>query len=248
MKVSLITVVFNCQDFIEQCILSVISQDYPQLEYIVIDGFSSDNTRQIINRYADHIDFYLSEPDNGMYDALNKGIAAATGDLIGVIHSDDYLVERNIISQMVEVLILSEADAVYGNLNYVKRSDQDVVMRKWRSNSFNRKHFERGWMPAHPTLFIRKSYYQIYGGYALHLGTAADYELILRMFYKHQLSAVFADKLVVHMRMGGISNKSCKSFMLAAFYDYRAMVCNEIPLPIIALLLKKFRKLTQFIH
>jgi glycosyltransferase involved in cell wall biosynthesis len=245
MKVTLITVVFNCQDFIEQCILSVIGQDYPDLEYIVIDGLSSDNTRNIINRYAKHIDYYLSEPDHGMYDALNKGIAASTGDLIGVLNSDDYLVEQNIISQLVELLLAKDADAVYGNLNYVKRLDKDVIKRKWRSNHFNRKDFERGWMPAHPTLFIRKNYFQIYGGYALDLGTAADYELILRMLYKHQLNAVFLDKLVVHMRMGGISNKNFKSLYHAAVNDYRAMVYNQIPLPVLALLFKKFRKVKQ---
>lgn len=247
MKVTLITVVFNCQDFIEQCILSVIGQDYPHLEYIVIDGLSSDNTKDIINKYAGHIDYYLSEPDDGMYDALNKGIAAATGDLIGILNSDDYLVDRNIISQLVQLLISKDADAVYGNLNYVKRTDKDVIKRKWRSNPLNRKDFERGWMPAHPTLFIRKYFFQTYGGYALNLGTAADYELILRMFYKYQLNAVFLDKLVVHMRTGGMSNRNYKSLIRAALNDYRAMVCNDIPLPMLALMFKKVRKLKQFI-
>jgi glycosyltransferase involved in cell wall biosynthesis len=247
MKVTLITVVYNCQDFIEHCILSVILQDYPDLEYIVIDGSSSDDTGNIINRYIDHIDYYLSEPDHGMYDALNKGIAASTGDLIGVLNSDDYLVEQSIISQLVGELLSHNADAVYGNLNYVKRTDKDVIKRKWRSNHFHRKDFERGWMPAHPTLFIRKQYFQSYGGYALHLGTAADYELILRMLYKHRLNAVFLDKLVVHMRTGGVSNKNYKSLYLAAINDYRAMVYNEIPLPMLALLGKKLRKLKQFL-
>jgi len=247
MKVTLITVVFNCQEFIEQCILSVIGQDYPSLEYIVIDGRSTDNTSNIIQRYADQIDYYLSELDHGMYDALNKGIAAATGDLIGVLNADDYLVDQSIISQLVQLLISNNADAVYGNLNYVKRTDNNVVKRKWRSNSFNRKDFERGWMPAHPTLFIRKNFFKTYGGYALHLGTAADYELILRMLYRYRLNAVFLDKLVLHMRTGGMSNKNYKSLLSAAINDYRAMVSNDIPMPVLALIFKKVRKISQFI-
>lgn len=245
MRVSLITVVFNCQDFIEQCIQSVLGQAYPNLEYIVIDGLSSDNTGLIINRYAEQIDYYVSEPDRGMYDALNKGIAVATGELIGILNSDDYLVSPDVISDMVNFLISKQADAVYGNLNYVKRTDEGIIKRKWRSNPLNRKDLEFGWMPAHPTLFIKKSYFKNYGGYALNLGTAADYELILRFLYKHHLNAVFCDKLVVHMRTGGISNKNLKSLFHAVLNDYKAMVNNEIPFPLMALLFKKLRKLKQ---
>ncbi len=247
MRVSLITVVFNCQEFIEQCIQSVIGQRYPDLEYIVIDGFSSDNTGLIINKYVNRIAYYVSEPDRGMYDALNKGIAAATGELIGIVNSDDYLVSPNVISDMVNFLISKKADAVYGNLNYVKRTNEGIIKRKWRSNPLNRKDLELGWMPAHPTLLIKKAYFKDYGGYALNLGTAADYELILRFLYKHHLNAVFCDRLVIHMRMGGISNKNMKSLFSAVLNDYRAIVYNEIPFPILALLFKKLRKLRQFI-
>jgi glycosyltransferase len=247
MKVSLITVVFNCEAYIEQCIQSVLAQDYRELEYIVIDGKSSDRTPSIIARYTDQLSYYLSEPDSGMYDALNKGIAAATGELIGIVNADDYLVDTDVISAVAGFLIRHNADAVYGNLNYVKRSKQTVVKRSWRSNTLNRADLRFGWMPAHPALFIKKSYFQRYGHYSLQLGTAADYELILRFFYKHEMHAVFLNKLIVHMRMGGMSNRNLKSLLNACVNDYRAMVHNQLPAPLLALLCKKLRKLGQFI-
>ena len=247
MKVSLITVVFNCQDYIEQCIQSVLAQNYPELEYIIIDGQSSDRTPLIIKKYSSQLFYHISEPDAGMYDALNKGLAVATGDLIGIVNSDDYLVGPEVISDLVAYLVHHNADAVYGNLNYVKRTDPAVIKRRWRSNNLRRSGLRFGWMPAHPTLFIRKDFFQAYGGYSVQLGTAADYELILRFFYKHRLHAVFLDKLIVHMRTGGMSNRNLKAFFYAIGNDYRAMVRNELPLPVLALVCKKFRKLKQFI-
>lgn len=246
MKVSLITVVFNCEDFIEQCIQSVLNQDYPKLEYIVIDGNSSDCTPSIIEKYQDQVSHYISEPDGGMYDALNKGIAWASGELVGIVNADDYLAGPTVISQIVHFLTMHNADAVYGNLNYVKRHDTGIINRKWRSNALSRRDLKLGWMPAHPTLFIRKTYFQLYGGYSVKLGTAADYDLVLRFFFKHRLSAVFLDQLIVHMRTGGISNRNLKSVVSAIKYDYRAMVHNQLPFPLLALVFKKLRKLKQF--
>lgn len=247
MKVSLITVVFNCEEYIEQCIQSVLAQDYRDLEYIVIDGKSSDRTPLIIDRYTARLSYYLSEPDCGMYDALNKGIAAATGELIGIVNADDYLVESDVISAVAGFLIRHNAEAVYGNLNYVKRTRQTVIKRSWRSNPSNRDDLRFGWMPAHPALFIKKSCFQRYGHYSLQLGTAADYELILRFFYKHQMHAVFLNKLIVHMRTGGMSNRNLRSLLNACVNDYRAMVHNQLPAPLFALVCKKLRKLSQFI-
>ncbi|GGC69858.1 glycosyl transferase [Pedobacter quisquiliarum] len=247
MKVSLITVVFNCEDYIEQCIQSVLAQDYGELEYIVIDGKSSDGTASIINRYTDRLSYYVSEPDSGMYDALNKGIAVATGELIGIVNADDYLVDTDVISAVADFLLQRNADAVYGNLNYVQRTKETVIKRSWRSNPPRRKDLRLGWMPAHPALFIKRSCFQRYGLYSLKLGTAADYELILRFFYKHHMHAVFLNKLIVHMRMGGMSNRNLRSLLNACANDYRAMVHNQLPAPVLALLCKKLRKLGQFI-
>jgi glycosyltransferase involved in cell wall biosynthesis len=247
LKVSIITVVFNCQEFIEQCIQSVIAQEYGDVEYIIIDGLSSDNTRLIINKYSDFIDYYLSEPDQGMYDALNKGIARATGDLIGILNADDFLVSPDIITKLVELISIKHADAVYGNLNYVSRNDANLIRRKWLSKPMLRRDFKLGWMPAHPTLFIKKEFYELYGGYALNLGTAADYDLILRFLYKNRLNAIYLNQLVVNMRVGGISNKNLESLLHALVNDYRAMIYNNVPLPVIALIFKKIRKLKQIV-
>ena len=246
MKVSLITVVFNCEDYIEQCIQSVLAQDYLELEYIIIDGRSSDGTRSIIERYTQQLSYYVPEPDYGMYDALNKGIAAATGELIGIVNADDYLIDINIISTVAAYLIRHNADAVYGNLNYVERLKPTVVKRSWRSDTASRTDLRLGWMPAHPTLFIKKVCFQKYGYYSLKHGTAADYELVLRFFFKHHLHAVFLNKLIVHMRTGGVSNRNLKGLVSACANDYKAMVHNQLPAPILALVCKKLRKLGQF--
>lgn len=247
MKVSLITVVFNCEKFIEQCIQSVLTQDYPEIEYIIIDGKSSDRTPSIIHKYEKQLSYYVSEPDTGMYDALNKGIASASGELVGIVNADDYLAGPSVVSKLVQCLNWHNADAVYGNLDYVGRYNTDIIYRKWRSNPLKRQDLKFGWMPAHPTLFIRKVFFQRYGSYSLQLGTAADYDLILRFFYKYRLNAVFVDHLIVHMRMGGLSNRNLGAVVNAVKYDYEAMVGNQLPFPVLALIFKKLRKLKQFV-
>lgn len=246
MKVSIITVVFNCKEYIESCIQSVISQLYTDIEYIVIDGYSTDGTLGIIEKYKSHICHFVSEPDSCMYGALNKGIAVATGDIVGILNADDYLENSSVVWELVRCLVEHNSDAVYGNLNYVKRCDISKISRRWLSRSVTLKDFERGWMPAHPTLFIKRKYFDLYGCYSVDLGSAADYELILRFLYTHRLKAVFLDKLLVNMRNGGMSNGSLKTLYLAIMSDYRAMKCHKLPSPLLALTLKKLRKLKQF--
>lgn len=246
MKVSIITVVFNCKEYIENCIHSVIGQLYPDIEYIVIDGSSTDGTLDVIDRYKSYINHFVSEPDCGMYGALNKGIAIATGEVVGILNADDYLENSLVISDLVCCLLEHNSDAVYGNLNYVKRCDTTKISRRWLSKNVTKKDFERGWMPAHPTLFVKRKYFEIYGGYSVDLGSAADYELMLRFLYTHQLKAVFLNKLLVNMRNGGMSNGSLRKFYRAVVFDYRAIKSHKIPQPFIALTLKKFRKITQF--
>jgi glycosyltransferase involved in cell wall biosynthesis len=247
LKVSIITVVYNCKEYIEDCIQSVISQVYLDIEYIVIDGYSTDGTLDIISKYQSYISHYVSEPDTGLYGALNKGIAMATGDIVGVLHADDYLEDCTVIKELVRCLLEHNSDAVYGNLNYVDRYNTANVSRKWLSRNVNLRDYERGWMPAHPTLFIRRKYFELYGCYAVDLGTAADYELMLRFLYTHRLKAVYLDKLLVNMRSGGVSNGSWKKIILAIMYDYKAIKTHKLPFPVIALAFKKIRKLRQFL-
>lgn len=246
MRVSIITVVFNCQEYIENCIRSVISQLYSDIEYIVIDGYSTDGTSNILDKYKSHISHYVSEPDTGMYVALNKGIAIATGDIVGILNADDYLEDRLVVGELVRCMLDHNSDAVYGNLNYVQRCDTARICRKWLSKNVSIKDFERGWMPAHPTLFIRREFFDLYGCYAVNLGSAADYELMLRFLYTHRLKAVFLNKLIVNMRTGGMSNGSLGKLYRAMIFDYRAIISHNLPNPLITLMLKKIRKLTQF--
>ena len=245
MKISIITPVYNSEEYIEDCIRSVIGQTYKDIEYIIIDGNSSDNTLNVINKYADKVHFICSEPDYGMYDALNKGIKIATGDFIGILNSDDIFADSDTVVHVVQSIQSHNCDALYGNLNYVKRDTPNQITRRWISNIFNRDDFNRGWMPAHPTLFIRKSCFERFGGYSLNYGSAADYELMLRFLYKYKIKAVFLDKLMVNMRTGGLSNGSFRKLYLAFINDYKAIVNNGFQFPVFILFCKKLRKIKQ---
>lgn len=246
MKVSIVTVVFNCKDFIKLCIESVFSQNYADIEYIVIDGGSEDGTVSIIKNYLDRIDFFETDRDLGMYDALNKGIGKATGDLIGVLNADDCLADDRVVSEIVKCFMEKNCEAVYGNLKFVERVMPYSVTRNWQSSPYNFRDLRYGWMPAHPTLYIKRTVLSAAGRYSLEFGTCADYDMILRLFYKIRVDAVFLDRLIVIMRKGGMSNGSFKKTLAAAINDYRILVYNKIPNPLFALLLKRLRKLHQF--
>lgn len=246
MKISIITVVFNGEKYIKDCIESIIMQDYNEIEYIVIDGGSTDGSLQIIQRYQAHISHLISEKDNGMYDALNKGIALATGEVIGILNADDMLVSTDVISAIVTAFRTTKADGVYGNLHYIHPHTKHVL-RRWKSKPFVKSDIEHGWMPAHPTLYLRRQLFEQYGGYSLNFGTAADYELMLRFLYRFEVDAVFLDKLVVNMRTGGMSNASLKQRYHALINDYKALKVNNVKRALTALLQKKFSKISQFL-
>lgn len=247
MKVSIITVVLNCVNYIADCIDSILIQNHNDIEYIVIDGKSTDGTIIVIEKYQSFIDYFVSVPDEGIYSALNRGLSIATGDVIGILNADDVLADAHVISTIVENFKNKSCDAVYGNLNYTSRNDLNHVIRIWRSKSFQRNSVKYGWMPPHPTIYIRKEIFLKYGNYSMNYGHSSDYELILRFFYKHQIVAVFVDQLFVKMRIGGVSNGSVKQLLMACSEDYRAMILNDIPSPIMAIVGKKIRKIEQFI-
>lgn len=248
MKVSIITVVYNGENFIKDCIESILTQDYPQIELIVIDGASTDTTVQIIQSYGNKIHHFISEPDNGMYDALNKGIKLATGDIIGALNADDTLATQTILTEIVTFFKQTKADGIYGNLNYVSAKNPAQIVRKWRTKQHVNKDFIVGWMPAHPTLYLKKELFNKYGDYSLNYGTAGDYELMLRFLYKFKIRALFFNKLIVNMRTGGVSNSSLKQRYLALINDYNAAKHNTISIPLITIVLKKLSKITQFLH
>ncbi len=246
MKISIITVVYNGEAYLRDCIESIIHQSYPNVEYIIVDGDSTDGTLSIIEEYKMHVHQLISEPDQGLYDAINKGIAMASGEIVGILNADDMLADRNVIEQIAESFIQdSSIDAVYGDLNYVHPINNKII-RTWKSKQAGEKDIARGWMPAHPTLYIRKALFEKYGNYALNLGTAADYDLILRYFYQHQLKVYYLPFLMVNMRMGGVSNKNFLSLIRAFQNDYKALKMNNMPYAFSVLLRKKLSKLKQY--
>ena len=246
MKITIITVVFNAQKYLRDCINSVLAQDYDLIEYILIDGGSTDGSYAIAQEFKDRIAVLVSEPDNGMYDALNKGIAFATGDVVGILNADDMLASTDVISKVAAAFKYQNATAVHGDLNYVAPDRIDHVERKWRSSSAIANDLALGWMPAHPTLYLKRVLFEQFGGYSLNYGSAADYELMLRFLYTNNVPATYLPILMVNMRSGGMSNQTLKHRFGAFLNDYNALKYNNVPFPVAALLLKKIRKIKQF--
>jgi glycosyltransferase len=246
MKISIITVVYNGEKYLQDCIESVIEQTYSEIEYIIIDGKSTDGTCAIIQQYRSHIHHFISEPDKGLYDALNKGIALASGDIVGILNADDQLAASDIIEGVAKAFKENEAlEGVYGDLDYIHANDGTII-RKWRSKQANWKDIQRGWMPAHPTLYLKRALFTQFGNYALDMGSVADYDLILRFFYSHQISTFYLPVLMVKMRVGGVSNHSVMARLKAFQNDYRALLRNKVPYSFWVLLKKKWLKIAQF--
>ena len=244
MKVSIITVSFNSAKTIEDTIQSVLNQDYYDIEYIVIDGYSSDKTIEIVNRYKSNIEYVLSEPDDGIYDAMNKGIKASKGELIGILNSDDVYENSSVISNMVKTL--KDSDAVYADLVYVQQNNLNHIKRYWKSGNYKIGSFLNGWMPPHPTFFVKKMCYQKYGLYNTSLKSAADYELMLRFIHKNKIKIEYFDNVIVKMRLGGVSNLSIKNRFSANREDKLAWKINNLNPRFLTFLLKPLRKLKQF--
>jgi glycosyltransferase involved in cell wall biosynthesis len=246
LKVSIITAVYNNREHIGDCIRSVLDQTYPEVEHIVVDGGSTDGTAEIIRENEKNIAIWVSEEDGGMYDALNKGIGMATGDIIGVLHSDDLFHSADTIAHIVGTFIKTNCDAVYGNLVYTQRNDPARVIRYWRSKPFKRGMLWKGWMPPHPTLFVRKKWYEKVGGFRSDFRIAADYDFMLRLFSCKYLVSSHLDEIVTRMRTGGASNRSLKNIYLKSKEDYIALKENHVG-GFITLFLKNIQKVVQFV-
>lgn len=247
MKVSIITVTHNSSRFLQDCISSVASQTHNDIEYIIIDGNSSDETVSIIRKNDDSISHWISESDKGMYDALNKGMKLATGDIIGILNSDDILAFPDTISGIVECFRNNKVDSIFGDLVYVEQEDTSKTLRVWHGKKYKRSNFLYGWMPAHPTFYVRREIIESLGGYHTHYFTAADYELMARYLFLHRVSSLYLPKLIVKMRIGGASNQSLYKRLRANRRDYLAMKRNNIPLPLMVSILKPLIKIPQFI-
>jgi glycosyltransferase involved in cell wall biosynthesis len=244
-KISVITVCFNAAETIADTIESIRSQSHPAIEYIVVDGGSTDETLAIIAQNRDVVSVLITGPDNGIYDAANKGINSASGEIVGMLNADDFYADKDVLKD-VAISLAEKSDAVYGDLDYVDREHPQRIKRKWISGLYDRKNFLMGWMPPHPTFFIRKSAYDTYGVFRLDLGSAADYELMLRMLYKHSLEPVYIDRVLVKMRVGGKSNVSIANRIRANRADRRAWTMNGLKAAWYTLYLKPLSKISQY--
>lgn len=245
-KVSIITPCYNSAQTIADNMKSVQAQTYQNIEHIIIDGLSKDNTLNIINALKNDKTKVISEKDHGLYDAINKGIRVATGDLIGVLNSDDMYDNPQALEHLVNTIQNANTDAVYADLCYVEAQNTNKIVRKWRSAPYYPKAFLYGWMPAHPTFYLKKTCYDQFGLYLTQFKISADYELMLRMFVKYQVSSSYLPEYVVKMRVGGVSNNSWKNRIKANQEDRQAWKINGLKPYFFTLFLKPLRKLRQF--
>ncbi|WP_421796993.1 glycosyltransferase family 2 protein [Haliscomenobacter sp.] len=246
MKISIVTPAFNSAKTIRHTIESVARQTYSNVEYIIVDGGSQDATAKIVAQYPDVVDLFISEPDHGVYDAMNKGIRAASGDIIAILNSDDFYIHSHVLAQIATTFQESGADSVYGDLQYVDQHNPHKVIRHWESGAFQRRSFLAGWMPPHPAFFVKRAIYQRHGLFNLSLKSSADYELMLRFLYKYQVSAAYVPDVLVRMRVGGLSNATWRSRLRANREDQAAWKINGIKPRFYTTILKPLRKLRQF--
>ena len=244
MKVSIITISFNAKVTIEKTLLSVANQSYENIEHIIVDGNSKDNTIDICKSYS-HISKILSEPDKGVYDAFNKGIKLATGDVIGFLNADDTFHNENSIQDIVEAFSNNETDIVYGNLDYV--NEESKVIRNWISKSYEKGLVKKAWMPAHPSFYCKKEVYECLGGYNDSFKIAGDFELCLRFLEINNIPSLYLNKKVVKMLVGGISNSGLKSKLTIFKEQLRAFRINHISINPFLFFFHKFKKVKQFI-
>lgn len=253
MRITIITACYNSVDFILDCIKSVLSQTYSEIEYIIVDGNSNDGSKEVIQRYEDKIAIFSSEPDRGVYDALNKGISMASGDVIGLLHADDLFGSSQTLQYVSEVFDpakrssdgLGQIDVVYGDLVFCERHNLNRITRYWKSEPFKTHLLKRGWMPPHPTVFMRREVYRKHGFFDTQLKCSADYDYILRVFSDETLTFHYLPEVITKMRMGGISTKGFRQIIRKKAEDYRVLKRNRMPFPLWVLLLKSLTKIPQ---
>lgn len=227
MKVSIITATYNNEETVEETILSVFDQSYKDIEHIIIDGCSCDKTIHFLNKHQDKISKIISEPDRGIYDALNKGIKNSTGDLIAFLHADDIYTDNKIIEEAVDLIKKEKTDSVYADLLYVSKNNTNKVIRNWKAGKFKYSKLKKGWMPPHPTFLVKKEIYNKFGSFDSNFRIAADYDIILRFLGKHRISSSYLPKVMIKMRIGGESNKSLKNIIDKMKEDLKAIKKNK---------------------
>lgn len=246
LTVTIITVSFNSAQTIEDTLKSVASQSYPNIEHIIVDGGSTDQTMNIVADFP-HVAKSISEPDEGIYFAMNKGLAMASGDVIAILNADDLYADHEVIAKVAAVFKDPAIDATYADLVFVEREDVSTIFRTWKSGPFKRSSMYNGWMPPHPTFFVRRSIYENHGMFNTLLRSAADYELMLRFLLKHEINPSYIPQTIIRMRQGGKSTASVKNRIRANMEDRKAWKINGLKPHLFTLILKPLRKIKQFI-
>jgi glycosyltransferase len=246
MTISIITATYNSAATVRDTLECIAQQDYSSVEHIIVDGLSKDDTLRIVSEFP-HVSKVISEKDKGIYDAMNKGVQLATGDVIGILNSDDFYCHPKVLSNVMKVFADPSVDAVYGDLHYVHQHDTQKVTRRWKAGRFNPNNFYYGWMPPHPAFFVRKKVYEQAGLFNISLRSAADYELMLRVLVKHKMKAAYLPEVLVKMRAGGMSNATLKNRLRANREDRQAWELNQLKPYFFTTWLKPVRKIFQFI-
>lgn len=251
MKISIVTATWQCAEMIGDCLASVAGQSHAEREHIVIDGGSTDGTLARLQAHRDQLAVLVSEPDQGIYDALNKGLARAGGDVVGLLHADDLYADRDVLARIAAAFADPTVEAVYGDLVYVARQDTSRVVRYWRAGDYEPARLRRGWMPPHPTLYLRRSLYERFGMFDARFQIAADYDLILRMLThldgNGEGRVRYLPEVLVRMRVGGMSNRSLRQLLRKSWEDYQALRANHVG-GLGALAWKNLSKLPQFVR
>ncbi|WP_235820497.1 glycosyltransferase family 2 protein [Falsiruegeria litorea] len=245
LKISVVTAVFNRNRTIAEALNSTAAQSYINVEHIIQDGGSTDGTLAILEERVGDSLVLDSAPDSGIYDGINKGIQRATGDVIGLMHSDDLFADQRVLSWVAEAFRDPDIDGVYGDLDYVAADDTSTIIRRWRSGTYAPEKLRRGWMPPHPTLYLRREVYETWGLYDVSYQIAADYDAMLRFLVKGSIRLAYVPKVFVKMRVGGESNKSLSKIFRKSREDYRAICTNGIG-GVGTLAAKNFSKIPQF--
>ncbi|MDT4291157.1 glycosyltransferase family 2 protein [Methylomonas sp. MO1] len=249
MKISIVTVSYNAAEFIRDNLLSVSRQDFNIIEHIVVDGCSTDGTVDIVRKYGQHLAKFISEPDHGIYDAMNKGIFLASGDVIGTLNADDVYADDTILSQVADIFSDPTVDVCYADLLYVDRYDASKIVRYWTSCNYRSGLFEKGWMPAHPTFFVRRRIYEQLGGFDLQFSRQADFELTMRFLAVNKVKAVYIPKIWIKMRTGGISNNSLIGIIKGNIEAYYACRKNNLSVRMPMFILRKvLSRMPQFFN
>jgi len=242
-----VTVCYNSIATIRDTLESVAAQSYKNIEHIIVDGGSTDGTMAVIREWNKHAVSLISEPDKGIFDAMNKGIMLATGDIIGILNSDDVYYDSHVLENVSAVMNDASIDACYADLIYVDKKNPEKIIRYWQSGVFKKGLFKKGWVPPHPTFFARRGVYEKYGLFNLSYSLAADFEMMARLLERYQIKTVYIPKIFVKMRVGGASNKSMINIIKQNIEIYKVCKKNIFPLSVSAFFFSKLAsRIRQF--